>query len=229
MIKPAECSLQYSNRFTVPQRLCSIAVRDEENFPNDAPSVPANTLGLAAQSITQSTAGTLCEKASSRRSVSKTRTPCRSKVDRLMRLPARKKLSHPTRFQSGRDPAMNRASAEPTKPQTPVIRTRISQPQFPQPQLDRHLCKRVGLDQLPSCYQLLGAWAQSSNFVRDDRLLRLARLFRSLMQFGQLDLAIATTTQFFGAFNSHSILVVVMRVRSVIETKSSPIESGSEQ
>ena len=51
IINPAKHLLQYSNTLTVPSRLCSISCRLLVTS-----DVPAKTLGLAAASITQSTA-----------------------------------------------------------------------------------------------------------------------------------------------------------------------------
>src|SRR5712691_5690015 len=67
---PAPIFLQYSSRLMVPPRLCSTDWRLLESAPT-----PANTLGLAAASITQSTFGRTSKSLGQRTSPWRTRTP----------------------------------------------------------------------------------------------------------------------------------------------------------
>src|SRR5215831_504706 len=90
IINPAEHLLQYSNTLTVPSRLCSINCRLLV-----ASDIPAKTLGLAAASITQSTADSDSRSLGFRMSRCCTTTPCCMSARRFSSLPGRLRLSTP--------------------------------------------------------------------------------------------------------------------------------------
>src|SRR4029077_12001252 len=121
MINPAEDLLQYSNTSTVPSRLCSISCRLLVTS-----DIPAKTLGLAAASITQSTAGSDSRSLGFRMSPCRTTTPSSIRARRFSSLPGRLRLSIPSIWSPSRLFNNSRANVLPTKPQTPVINIFIS-------------------------------------------------------------------------------------------------------
>ena len=89
------------------------------------PSTPARTLGLAAASMTQSTAGRVSRSLGARRSPWKSLTPIFFRASRFDSLPGRMKLSKPKREWPAPDSASEPARVLPTKPHTPEIKIRM--------------------------------------------------------------------------------------------------------
>ena len=116
-IKPLRCFRQYSSKLIVPTRLWSSSCRDET-----LPGVPAKTLGSAAQSMTQSTAGRASKSLLHRKSPWINRTPLDWISWRFCSLPARQRLSMPVICRSGWLLSSVSAIQRPTKPQAPVMR-----------------------------------------------------------------------------------------------------------
>src|SRR5919108_4454100 len=88
IINPAEDLLQYSNKLSVPTRLCSTSCRLLVT-----PDTPAKTLGLAAASITQSTGDNDSRSLGFRMSPCLATTPLWLRARRLTSPPGRPRFS----------------------------------------------------------------------------------------------------------------------------------------
>src|SRR5580704_245975 len=118
--RPALWILQYSNTFTTLPKLCSINCRLLKPVWR-----PASTLGFAAASITQSTAGSDSKSLGMRISPCVSATPASRRRARFNSEPGRMRLSIPRIESPSRRSNSPSASELPTKPQIPVIRSFI--------------------------------------------------------------------------------------------------------
>ncbi len=65
----------------------------------------------------------------------------------------------------------------------------------------------VDLSQLPSSDELLGAWRDAADLLRDYDFFRLAGLFGTALEHRQLDFALASATQLSSSFDSHNMFL----------------------
>ena len=114
---PLPFCLQYSSKFIVPTKLCSMTCLLDVSL-----SIPARTEGLAAQSITQSAAGRAFRSEGLRMSPLIMPIPKLRRVSTFNSHPLREKLSTPMISMVSEEAMIDSQRVLPAKPRQPVIK-----------------------------------------------------------------------------------------------------------